>query len=351
LIFENVRIKLAIQMNQALADYESNYMNKQEKLRLGLRICSGVVSNLIGIKTPLFCGHKLTYNCNLKCKMCPFWKRSTSDLSLENEKTILKRIYASGVCGIAFEGGEPLLRKDLVEILEYARSLPLQTSLITNGTLLESKIDEMSKFINGGIYVSIDGIEKTHDKIRGVKGCFKKAIKGIKAASQKIPVAINTTIMAENIHEIEDLVKLAKELDVKISVAIAHDYCNAEVFAPANQEITDVAGKLIELKKKGYPLINSTSYFKVIAKKKKWICKPWSTINVSPEGYLVLPCYVRNKYATTISIFKTNIKNAISEFDWKETRNCQICNLHCYVEPSLVLSYDFGTLKNWAFPS
>ncbi len=336
--------------NYATAD-ESNCMNKQEKLRLGLRICSGVVSNLVGVRTPLFCGHKLTYNCNLKCKMCPFWKRSTSDLSLENEKIILKRIYDSGVCGIAFEGGEPLLRKDLGEILEYARSLPLQTSLITNGTLLESKIDEIAKYINGGIYVSIDGLEKTHDEIRGVKGCFRKAIKGINAAYQKIPVAINTTIMAENIHEIEDLVKLAKELDVKITVAVAHDYYNDKVFAPANQEISDVAGKLVELKKKGYPLINSISYFKVIAKKKKWICKPWSTINVSPEGYLVLPCYVRNKYATTVSIFKTSIKTAISEFDWKETRKCQICNLHCYVEPSLALSYDFGTLRNWAFPS
>jgi MoaA/NifB/PqqE/SkfB family radical SAM enzyme len=157
------------QGNYATA-YESNYMNKKEKLRLGLRLCSGVVSNLVGVRTPLFCGHKLTYNCNLKCKMCPFWKRSTSDLSLENEKTILKRIYHSGVCGIAFEGGEPLLRKDLVEILEYARSLPLQTSLITNGTLLESKIDEIAKHINGGIYVSRWNRE-THDEIRR-EGCL-----------------------------------------------------------------------------------------------------------------------------------------------------------------------------------
>ena len=329
---------------------ERTGMNQQEKLRLGLRICRGVVSNLVGVRAPLFCGHKLTYNCNLKCKMCPFWKRSTTDLSLESEKTILRRIYDSGVCGIAFEGGEPLLRKNLVEILDYSRSLPLQTSLITNGTLLESKIDEIAPYINGGIYVSLDGIDKTHDAIRGVSGCFKKAIEGISAASKKIPVAINTTIMAENIHEIEGLVRLAKELQVKISVAVAHEYCNAEVSAPASQEIIEVARKLIELKKKGYPLINSISYFEVIAKKKKWVCKPWSTINVSPEGYLVLPCYVRNEYATTISVFETSIKTAISGFDWKETQKCRICNLHCYVEPSLVLSYDFGAFRNWAFP-
>ncbi|HSQ48919.1 MAG TPA: DUF3463 domain-containing protein, partial [Candidatus Deferrimicrobiaceae bacterium] len=187
--------------------------------------------------------------------------------------------------------------------------------------------------------------------IMGVSGCFRKAVKGISAASRKIPVAINTTIMAENINDIEDLVKLAKELDVKISVAVAHDYCNGKVTETASQEISEIAEKLVELKKKGYPLINSISYFKVIAKKKKWVCKPWSTINVSPEGYLVLPCYVRNEYASTISIFKTSIKTAISDFDWKEIRKCQICNLHCYVEPSLVLSYDLGTLRNWAFPS
>ena len=330
---------------------EKKDMTKQEKIRLGLRICRGVVSNLVGVRAPLFCGHKLTYNCNLKCRMCPFWKRSTKDLSTKKEKTILKRIYDSGVCGIAFEGGEPLLRKDLVEILKYARSLPLQTSLITNGTLLESKIDEIAPYINGGIYVSLDGIDKTHDLIRGVNGCFKKALRGINAASKIIPVAINTTIMAENIFEIEDLVKLAKELDVKISVAVAHEYCNAKMSAPQSQEIKYVARRLIELKKKGYPLINSLSYFKVIAKEKKWNCKPWSTINVSPEGYLVLPCYVRNGYATSISVFETNIKTAISDFNWKETKSCQICSLHCYVEPSLVLSYDFGTLRNWAFPT
>jgi MoaA/NifB/PqqE/SkfB family radical SAM enzyme len=283
--------------------------------------------------------------------MCPFWKRSASDMSLENEKIILKKIFDSGVCGIAFEGGEPLLRKDLVQILEYARSLPMQTSLITNGTLLESKIDEIAKYINGAIYVSIDGLEKTHDEIRGVSGCFKKAIKGINAASQKVPITINTTIMAENIHEILDLVELAKQLNVKISVAVAHDYGNCKALAPNSQEVSDVAGKLVEMKKKGYPLVNSIGYFQVMAKTKKWICKPWSTINVSPEGYLVLPCYVRNKYATSTSVFKTPIKPAISEFNWKEIRNCQTCTLHCYVEPSLALSYDFGTLRNWAFPS
>jgi radical SAM family uncharacterized protein len=328
---------------------EKNTGGYQETLWLGLRIYRGLFLNLFGVRVPMFCGHKLTYNCNLRCKMCPFWKRSSEDSSIEQEKAILRRIYDSGVCAIAFEGGEPLLRKDLAEILAFSRSLPLHTSLVTNGTLLETRIDEIASYINGVVYVSLDGLEKTHDKIRGVSGCFRKAVRGIMASREKVSVTINTTIMAENINEIEDLVKLANELDTRISVAVAHDYCNVKASAPARHEIKELAGKLVEMKKNGYPLINSTSYLKVIAKEKTWTCKPWASVNVDPEGNLILPCYVRNEYASSVSVFETGIKTALSGFNWKETQNCQKCSLHCYVEPSLVLSYDFHTYVNWAF--
>lgn len=153
--------------------------------------------------------------------MCPFWKRPSADSSLAQEKAILRQIYDSGACGVAFEGGEPLLRKDLVEILAFSRSLPLHTSLITNGTLLESRIDEIAPYINGVVYVSLDGLEKTHDAIRGVDGSFRKALGGINAAKEKVHVTINTTVMSENAEEIESLVELAKELGTKISVVVA----------------------------------------------------------------------------------------------------------------------------------
>jgi MoaA/NifB/PqqE/SkfB family radical SAM enzyme len=281
--------------------------------------------------------------------MCPFWKRPSQDSTLAQEKAILREVYKSGACGIAFEGGEPLLREDLVEILAFSRSLPLHTSLISNGTLLESRIDEISPYINGVVYVSLDGLEKTHDVIRGVNGCFKKATSGIMAAVTKVPVTINTTIMAENLHEIEGMVKLAKELGVKISVALAHEYCNATTTAPAAKEIADVTEKLIDMKKKGYPLVNSISYFKVMSKAKNWKCKPWAMINIGPDGKLVLPCYIRNDYATSVSVLETSIKTAISGINWRETQNCQRCSLHCYVEPSLVISRDLRTYTSWAF--
>ena len=281
--------------------------------------------------------------------MCPFWKRPSQDSTLEQEKAILKQVYDSGACGIAFEGGEPLLRNDLVEILAFSRSLPLHTSLITNGTLLESRIDEIASYINGVVYVSLDGLEKTHDVIRGVGGSFRKAVRGISAAKEKVAVTINTTIMAENIDEIESMVRLAKELGTKISIAVAHEYCNVNASSPTTGKTSKIAHRLIEMKHEGYPIVNSIGYFKVMAKEKNWQCKPWAMVNIDPNGKVVLPCYVHNDYASSVSISEVGIKNAVSGFDWKKIKNCRKCSLHCYVEPSLVLSGDFRAYMYWAF--
>jgi MoaA/NifB/PqqE/SkfB family radical SAM enzyme len=236
-----------------------------------------------------------------------------------------------------------------VDILVFSRSLPLHTSLITNGTLLEAKIDQIAKYINGVVYVSLDGLEKTHDAIRGVSGSFRKAVQGIEAAKGKVPVTINTTVMAENIDETERMVELARALGTKISIAVAHEYCNANSVSPAIDKVPKIARKLIEMKREGYPIVNSIGYLKVMAKEKTFQCKPWSVINVDPNGNLVLPCYVHNDYASSTSIFEGGIKGAVSGFNWKKIENCQKCNLHCYVEPSLVLSRDISAYMHWAF--
>ncbi len=155
--------------------------------------------------------------------------------------------------------------------------------------------------------------------------------------------------MAENVDEIESIVELAKDLGTKISVAVAHEYCNANASSPVDSQISKIAHRLMEMKREGYPIANSMGYFKVIAKEKKWHCKPWTMINIDPHGNAVLPCYVHNDYASSVSVFDGGIKGAVSDFDWKKIENCQRCSLHCYVEPSLVLSRDISAYMHWAF--
>ena len=84
-------------------------------------------------------------------------------------------------------------------------------------------------------------------------GSFRKAVQGIKIAKEKVAVTINTTVMAENVNEIVSMVKLAKDLNTKISVAIAHEYCNANASSPASDKIPKIAHKLMEMKREGLP--------------------------------------------------------------------------------------------------
>jgi radical SAM family uncharacterized protein len=319
-----------------------------EMVGTGLRLYEGMLTNVLGLKHPLLCGFKLTYNCNLRCKMCPFWRKESKDFDAEHIGRVLRKIRDAGVCMIAFEGGEPLLRRDLPIILQTSRSVGLHTSLVTNGMLLKSRIDEIAHYINGVIYVSIDGLEKTHDRIRGVSGCFQRAVDGIKASKNKVSVTINVTLQQENLREIEDLVKMASELGVGISFATAHEYCNSDTNAPESSEFEKVICRVIDMKRQGYSIVNSFSYFEVLLKRKILRCQPWVLMNVDPLGNLVLPCYVRNDYLADVPIWDVDVRRLWKKYDWKAIDGCCRCTLHCYVEPSLVLSGEIEAYLNWA---
>lgn len=103
------------------------------------------------------------------------------------------------------------------------------------------------------------------------------------------------------------------------------------------------------MKREGYPIANSIGYLKVMAKMKDWHCKPWTMINIDAAGNVVLPCYVHNDYESSVHVSEGGISGAIANFDWKRVETCKKCNLHCYVEPSLVLSRDISAYMHWAF--
>ncbi len=114
-----------------------------------------------------------------------------------------------------------------------------------------------------------------------------------------------------------------KDLGTRISIAAAHEYCNANVSSPDAGKIPKIAKRLMEMKQEGYPIVNSIGYLKVMAKEKKWQCKPWTMINNDPHGNVVLPCYVLNDYVSIKSMFENGIKGAVADFDWKKIDNCQ----------------------------
>jgi len=170
------------------------------------------------IKTgiPIYVVFDITSKCNLKCIHC-YSSKQKEVLTTKDVYHILDKLYDAGVGMIDFGGGEPLLRKDIFDILSYSKDLGFYTSISTNGTLLSNdNIKSLKKIEIDHICISLDGAKpETHDYIRNKKGIHKKTIEAIKkCVTTGINTQISTVFMKRNIKELADLYILLESLHV-----------------------------------------------------------------------------------------------------------------------------------------
>lgn len=308
-----------------------------------------------GKKLPLIAGHKLLYRCNLQCEMCPFWRRTDEELlSVEAEKRLFAKLADSGVLFLGFEGGEPLLRKDLPEILQASHER-FHTSLVTNGLLLDRRIDEIARHLDF-LFVSIDGDQALHDRLRGVPGAFDRTVRGVSKAKDRVPTAISTTLTRSGLEAAPHMVELARSLHVAVNFQVAYDYSDAGPLSPGGPQLRSTLERLRELKRDGAPIVNSEAYFGTLLHAwfdggQRWECKPWLTINIDPAGRIVLPCYTLNEYGGDRTVWDTDIATLWTSYDWDRYRSCNRCALSCYLEPSLFRWTSPEMLKQWILGS
>ncbi|MFX0020062.1 MAG: radical SAM protein [Promethearchaeota archaeon] len=158
------------------------------------------------IKVPLYVNYDITWKCNLKCKHCYFsassmeLKNKRIELSQEEWTKVFKYHRDLGTNTAVLTGGEPTLRIDVIK--EAIKIFP-SVQVVSNGVI---KLPPFNGYKQPKYWVSIDGTEETHNKIRGVK-VFDKVLRTIQVSN---PV-VATTIMALNYNEINDIVKIAYE--------------------------------------------------------------------------------------------------------------------------------------------
>ena len=172
----------------------------------------------------------LTNRCNLRCKMCNIPKdssRAEDELTISEVKNIILQIKDIGIKHLIFSGGEPFLRKDLIEIVEFAITQKIKmVDIITNGVLFNDYIIErLIKARLNHITISLDGFKNTNDEIRG-KGVFDQAENKIdrlnyykaKYNSSLPTLGINFTIMDNNIDSILPMIEFARSKKCNIIV-------------------------------------------------------------------------------------------------------------------------------------
>lgn len=167
-------------------------------------------------------GLHLTHRCNLRCRMCWYWGNSGSqpvskELSTNEVKLLLDKVAGLKPI-ISMGGGEPLMRDDLLEILEYAHQKGARCEVLTNGTLITP---ELAKGLVKWAYVltvSLEGSQEINDSIRG-KGNFDKAVRGIRLIHEagNIKTRINATVSSLNVAHLDELVDIASESKCALS--------------------------------------------------------------------------------------------------------------------------------------
>lgn len=160
-----------------------------------------------------------TQRCNLKCVHCYAKsedKSYTGELPTDQAKAMIDDLAAFGAPVLLFSGGEPTLRKDLVELMQYAKDAGMRVVISTNGTLISrEKAESYAEVGLSYVGVSLDGGPETHDKFRGIPGSFDKAIAGIRnSRAAGIKVGLRMTINRRNAQDIDAVFDLLEEEDV-----------------------------------------------------------------------------------------------------------------------------------------
>ena len=161
----------------------------------------------------------MTRRCNLKCIHCYSSSRNIryrNELTTDEGKKLISDLAAFGSPVILFSGGEPLMREDLPELVKFAVDRGIRAVISTNGTLLTKKTAEILKK-TGISYagVSLDGMQKSHDRFRGVEGAFDMTLKGIRTCRDEgIKVGIRFTINRKNFSDIPALFELIEKENI-----------------------------------------------------------------------------------------------------------------------------------------
>lgn len=308
----------------------------------------------------------VTSRCNSKCSHCFYWKNLNAKDELST-KEVKKAIDNLGKLDwLYLSGGEPFLRQDLTDICKYFIDKCGVKKLIipTNGTLEKQTIEfikEISNKCKIKIHISLDGLKKTHDKIRGIN-CFNKAISLLKKLKElqkiyKFKFNVMITVSNKNISEIVSLGKYLDSLNLYFSITpIRGSPKDIKLNAPTSKQWIKLTDDL-QKNTKGFAK-GILSFLTTIPKKRMYtdalngkrsskgifgsICGAGKYVGVLEYNGDVRVCELMNKignirnYNYNFYDVWSNEKADKIRADKESVNICKFCTHTCFVEPKIV---------------
>lgn len=259
------------------------------------------------------CDLIVTENCTLRCKVCHIWKHKRDDkkISLKEYMEFMSDLkqFAGDKIQIQFVGGEPLLKKGIIELIQYAAREGFCTTMTTSGYLINRKMAD--EIVHSGLNTlgfSLESLrEERHDFLRGTSGVQKRIMEAIDFFCKypHLQLFISSIITRSNL---DDIVELAEWVNRNKGINFIYFQAVMQPFAmpeddnwyrgeegaflwPDTDKACKVLDDLIELKKKGYKISNQAAQLEIF---KSYFKDPHRFIkktkcNLGHKSFTVLP--------------------------------------------------------------
>ncbi|MFC1701016.1 radical SAM/SPASM domain-containing protein [Patescibacteria group bacterium] len=310
---------------------------------------------------PLTVIYNITNRCNARCKYCylEYYKRHRFEPTKEQIFAVIDELKKMGNKRISLGGGEPLIRQDIGEIIDYIKYNELACVINSNGILVPKKINLLKKIDT--LCISLDGEEKIHDLYRG-NGSFKNVLRAIKYARESgLSVNTNTVLNKSNLRSIDYILELAKiyNFSVEFNLLIGYLPDNSRPNLKAeNKDLRKAINKIIYYKRKGYPILMSEKAYRYAL---SWPDYNIEEIKNNKPNFKHLKCFAGKYFCAidtngkvyacphligkvgAISCYKDGFANA---FDNSLIHNCKSCYQIYHNEFNLLFNFDFSVILN-----
>lgn len=297
-------------------------------------------------RVPLIVSWMLNNRCNRKCTYCDLPRIKCKELSTEQIFSVIDELKVMGCQRIGFTGGEPLLREDIGEIIDYCTNKSIFTGLVSNGSFVPNKIDEIKNL--DLLQLSIDSHKEVNDAQR-YKGSYQEVIEAIKTAkNHDLRVWLTCVLTKHNVGCIESTIKLAEELDVKVFFQPVVSYKNCgkvKHLFPNEQDYKKAISYLINNKNKKEVIANSNlglEYLYCWPNPQNMRCFAGKLLaHIYPNGD-VYPCFNMDRKDSK-NCLDTSFKDAFLSL---KLPDCRSCWTYANIEFNHLFSINLETIHN-----
>jgi MoaA/NifB/PqqE/SkfB family radical SAM enzyme len=275
-------------------------------------------------KQPIYGSVDVNNVCNLRCTHCYWWlnRKEEQDMTAESWRKIIKEVFnKQHIFVTTLVGGEPTMRPDILEV--FCEMMPKRVCVVTNGTYPLRRYDGLYFY-----WVSMDGTEEVHDKIRG-NGAYAKTKKNIMDYIDGPPrngkpawkdIWLSMTINSQNYMTVEDLVDEWHGKVNKMGLQFHTPFAKSDpLMLPFGENRNQVVDRIVELKKK-YPDFIVNPVKQLLLMKGSWggvgttpvNCPTWAILSLDHMGRVKQPCCIGSGDAKSIKPI------------------CEECGLGCY---------------------